>query len=135
MSQLTFPNRKQTGNWAEPSSERTTEADSTESPHAHGPNVRCSSTQMADRILIVDDDDALRESLQLVLSAEGYEVVGSPGAGEALRSPLGSPDFAALFPLFALLPRRIGGWRSVVVPAAVSVLLTLGLASIAWTPL
>ncbi len=41
---------------------------------------------MADRILIVDDDDALRESLQLVLSAEGYEVVGAPGAGEALRA-------------------------------------------------
>jgi DNA-binding NtrC family response regulator len=41
---------------------------------------------MADRVLIVDDDDSLRESLQLVLSAEGYEVVGAPGAGDALRA-------------------------------------------------
>jgi len=46
---------------------------------------------MADRILIVDDDDALRESLQLVLSAEGYEVMGAPGAEAALRAVERSP--------------------------------------------
>jgi len=37
---------------------------------------------MFDRILIVDDDDALRESLELILSAEGYEVLSS-NCGEA----------------------------------------------------
>ena len=40
---------------------------------------------MADRILIVDDDEALRESLQLVLSAEGFEVWAAEDAGAALR--------------------------------------------------
>jgi DNA-binding NtrC family response regulator len=39
---------------------------------------------MSERILIADDDDALRESLQLVLSAEGYEVLTAPDGAAAL---------------------------------------------------
>ncbi len=39
---------------------------------------------MSDRILIVDDDDGLRESLELVLAAEGYEVSGAADAERAL---------------------------------------------------
>jgi len=37
-----------------------------------------------DRILVVDDDDALRESLALLLAAEGYEVVTAGDAAGAL---------------------------------------------------
>ena len=37
---------------------------------------------MFERILIIDDDDALRESLELILSAEGYDVL-SAHCGEA----------------------------------------------------
>jgi two-component system response regulator AtoC len=37
-----------------------------------------------ERILIVDDDEALRDSLQMVLAAEGYDVVAAANAGEAL---------------------------------------------------
>ncbi len=37
---------------------------------------------MAERILIVDDDEALRESLELVLVSEGYAVV-TADCGEA----------------------------------------------------
>lgn len=40
---------------------------------------------MSDRILIVDDDEALRESLQLVLSAEGFEVQTATSGEDALR--------------------------------------------------
>ena len=40
---------------------------------------------MAARILIVDDDDALRDSLQLVLSSEDYQVVGARSGEEALE--------------------------------------------------
>jgi two-component system response regulator AtoC len=40
---------------------------------------------MSGRILIVDDDESLRESLQLVLSAEGYEAVCAADAEDALR--------------------------------------------------
>ncbi len=40
---------------------------------------------MSGRILIVDDDESLRESLALVLSAEGYEVVCAADAEAALR--------------------------------------------------
>jgi two-component system response regulator AtoC len=40
---------------------------------------------MADRILVIDDDDGLRDSLQLLLAAEGYEVLGAEDAGAALR--------------------------------------------------
>jgi two-component system response regulator AtoC len=39
---------------------------------------------MADRILIIDDDEALRESFELVLRAEGYEVSAAEDAGAAL---------------------------------------------------
>jgi len=39
-----------------------------------------------DRILIVDDDEALRESLQLILSAEGYDVLCAEGGEAALRA-------------------------------------------------
>jgi len=41
---------------------------------------------MAERILVIDDDDGLRESLQLVLSAEGYEVSGAADASSALAT-------------------------------------------------
>jgi two-component system response regulator AtoC len=37
-----------------------------------------------ERILVVDDDPALRESLELVLTAEGHEVVAADGADAAL---------------------------------------------------
>ncbi len=40
---------------------------------------------MSERILIVDDDAGLRESLELVLSAEGYEVLAAENAETALR--------------------------------------------------
>jgi len=40
---------------------------------------------MSARILIVDDDDSLRESLELVLSAESYEVISAPNGETALR--------------------------------------------------
>ena len=39
---------------------------------------------MFNRILIVDDDEALRESLELILSAEGYSVVTAESGDEAL---------------------------------------------------
>ena len=39
---------------------------------------------MPERILIVDDDEGLRDSLQLVFSAEGYEAVGACDAKSAL---------------------------------------------------
>jgi DNA-binding NtrC family response regulator len=41
---------------------------------------------MAERILIADDDDALRESLELVLAAEGYEVVTARDGASALAA-------------------------------------------------
>jgi len=40
---------------------------------------------MTTRILIVDDDDSLRESLQLVLAAESYDVVAAEDGEAALR--------------------------------------------------
>jgi DNA-binding NtrC family response regulator len=43
------------------------------------------SVLVRERILIVDDDDSLRESLELVLSAEGYEVTSAASAEEAVR--------------------------------------------------
>ena len=39
---------------------------------------------MSDRVLVVDDDEALRESLALLLAAEGYEAVTASDAPSAL---------------------------------------------------
>ena len=46
---------------------------------------------MAQRILIVDDDEALRESLELVLSSEGYEVSTASSGPIALERTLEHP--------------------------------------------
>jgi two-component system response regulator AtoC len=51
---------------------------------------------VTERILIVDDDEALRESLGLVLAAEGYEVVAASGAEAALRELEASPPDVVL---------------------------------------
>ena len=40
---------------------------------------------MTTRILIVDDDDSLRESLELVLAAESYDVIAAEDGEKALR--------------------------------------------------
>ncbi len=40
---------------------------------------------MFDRILVIDDDEALRESLELILSAEGYEVLTADRGETALE--------------------------------------------------
>ncbi len=40
---------------------------------------------MYERVLIVDDDDALRESLSMILAAEGYELVAAAHGAEALE--------------------------------------------------
>jgi DNA-binding NtrC family response regulator len=46
---------------------------------------------MPGRILIVDDDDALRESLHLVLAAEGFQVVAAANGAEALAQLENAP--------------------------------------------
>ncbi len=46
---------------------------------------------MSERILIVDDDEALRDSLGMFLAAEGYEVGLAAHAGEALDQLEGAP--------------------------------------------
>jgi len=46
---------------------------------------------MSDRILIVDDDAALRESLELVLAGEGFEVVAAADGASALARAESSP--------------------------------------------
>jgi two-component system response regulator AtoC len=48
------------------------------------------------RILIVDDDEALRESLELILSAEGYTVLSADGGESALAMIDHSPVDAVL---------------------------------------
>ena len=82
---------------------------------------------MADRILIVDDDDALRESLQLVLLAEGYEVDCAASGEEALERLDDQPTDIILCDLrmpgmdgLELLPelrRRLPGATSILMSA------------------
>jgi len=51
---------------------------------------------VSERILIVDDDPGLRESLELVLAAEGYEVVAAADAEAALRLAVEAPTDVVL---------------------------------------
>jgi CheY-like chemotaxis protein len=52
--------------------------EATRGPEVHAPELRRHS------ILIVDDDDAIREALEDVLSDEGYQVVGMADGQQAL---------------------------------------------------
>jgi two-component system response regulator AtoC len=61
---------------------------------------------MAERILIADDDDALRESLELVLAAEGYEVATARDGAAALAALEAQPADVVLCDL--RMPGRDG---------------------------
>jgi two-component system response regulator AtoC len=74
---------------------------------------------MFNRILIVDDDEALRESLEMILSAEGYTVL-TAASGEAALSLLDETDIDAVvtdlrmpgidgFDLIPQISRRLPG--------------------------
>lgn len=54
-------------------------------PLTHAAEPADEPVTMSERLLIIDDDEGLRESLELVLTAEGYEVSGAPDAGAALE--------------------------------------------------
>ena len=46
---------------------------------------------MSGRILVVDDQDDIRETARVVLAGAGYEVVTAPGGREALRLARAEP--------------------------------------------
>jgi DNA-binding NtrC family response regulator len=74
---------------------------------------------MAERVLIVDDDAPLRDSLELVLAAEGYDVASAPDAETALQRLDETPTDVVLcdlrmpgmdgLELLPLLRRRLPG--------------------------
>ena len=51
-----------------------------------GVRVRQSVVVSVGRVLVVDDDDGIRDFVTLVLSDEGYEVVGVPNGAAALEA-------------------------------------------------
>jgi CheY-like chemotaxis protein len=61
---------------------------------------------MSTRVLIVDDNTALRESLQLVLSQAGYEVETARDGGEAVQVQASHPADVLLTDIF--MPDRDG---------------------------
>jgi len=63
---------------------------------------------MAHRILIIEDEDALRESLKRVLLKEGYDVQAVDSAEEAL--PLLQKNGATLLSRTSSCPAR-AGWN------------------------
>ena len=50
-------------------------------------------------VLIVDDDDALRDNLEDILSEEGYRLFSAPNCTEALKMARASKPGAALLDL------------------------------------
>ena len=65
--------------------------------------------QTQKRILIVEDDAAIRDALTLLLKDEGYAVVGAPNGLEALRhlKENGPPDLI----LLDLMMPVMDGWQ------------------------
>ena len=51
------------------------------------------------RILVVDDDPAVRRSIDRALRLEGYDVVGVPSGGEALEALAQTPPDALILDL------------------------------------
>lgn len=64
-----------------------------------------SEATLRPRLLVVDDDDAFRESLELELADRGYQVYGARDHREAMSRA------AAHQPQFAVIDLRLGGDR------------------------
>ena len=60
-----------------------------------GPEASDGSTRQGERLLVVDDDEAVAEGLSLALSEAGYETSVAPG-GQAALDALGSQTFDAV---------------------------------------
>src|SRR5689334_5342807 len=63
---------------------------------------------MDDRILVVDDDDELREAVALFLETEGYAVVEARDGAEALEQLRSAGRFCLI--LLDLFMPRMDGW-------------------------
>ena len=61
-------------------------------------------------VLIVEDDDDARETLEMVLEASGYEVLAARNGREALQMLHDHPDDVALILLDVLMP-VMDGWQ------------------------
>jgi CheY-like chemotaxis protein len=62
------------------------------------------------RVLVVDDNDDLRESLAVVLEFLGCEVATAPDGAEALRSLRGASELPCLIVLDLMMP-VMNGWE------------------------
>ena len=63
---------------------------------------------MAKQILVVDDDDDVRNMLCVILAAEGYATVGAADGIEALRRIRGGDGLPALIFVDLMMPRMDG---------------------------
>ena len=61
-------------------------------------------------VLIVDDEDDIRESIQTILEEEGYRAVGASNGREALRLLQEAADRPCLILLDLMMP-VMDGWR------------------------
>jgi CheY-like chemotaxis protein len=61
-------------------------------------------------VLIVEDDDDARETLQMVLESSGYDVLTARNGREALEILRNHPDDVALILLDVLMP-VMDGWQ------------------------
>ena len=59
-------------------------------------------------ILVVDDDQAVREALRRALTMQGYDVSLAADGEEALASPAANPAAADLLIVDVLMPRLDG---------------------------
>lgn len=61
------------------------------------------------RIMVVDDDESIRESLRKLLAGEGYQVIASANGTEAVETFRHSPEAVDLLLVDLNMPRK-NGW-------------------------
>jgi two-component system response regulator CpxR len=84
-------------------------AASTHHHPANGPSFRCHTMERSGTVMVVDDDEAIREALSDLLEDEGYEVVCVKNGKEALEA-LGSMPHPGVLLLDLMMP-VMSGWE------------------------
>jgi CheY-like chemotaxis protein len=96
--------------------------------------VDATNTTSQPLVLVVDDDDGIREAIVDLLSDEGFEVVGASNGVEALNFLADCPRKPSLILLDLMMP-MLDGWTFCKVRQGVSMLMEIPVIAISAAPM